>query len=110
MKRYLDNNVHFSTDNFVCLADLNSAFDPEYLKLYYQYPLADGMRDIAICESYAPTDAERLIRHVEEGKMSYICIGWLIFITHFVHAAEQKGISAVMIIMVAAALLLPPTE
>jgi len=94
MKRYLDKKVHFSTDEVVILSDLNSVVDPDYQKLFEQFRMADGMRDIAICESCSPTDTEHLLKQVRQGKMSYVCIGWLPFIVNFVRAAEKKKMTA----------------
>ena len=84
----------FSARAFVILADMNSAVNPDYLNLFEQYPLAHGMRDISICESCSPTDAEGMLEYIRREKMTYACIGWLPFSPYFVRAAEKKGLTA----------------
>ncbi|NLX04358.1 MAG: hypothetical protein GXY33_04355 [Phycisphaerae bacterium] len=90
-KKVLPQEVRFSHDACLILADVNSHLHPNYQELLARYPHADGLRDIAICQSAAPTDAEALIEAVREGRYSYICIGWLVFITAFANAARRKG-------------------
>lgn len=87
--------IHFSHEVCQILADMNSHLQPHYLELFRRYPCADGLRDIAICQSAQPTDAETLIEQVRQGQLSWIGIGWLIFITAFANASRKKGLTPV---------------
>jgi len=93
MKRVLPKEVHFTTEACQILADMNSHIHKDYFELLKRYPYADGLRDISICQSAQPTDAERLIDEVRKGNVSWIGIGWLIFITTFANAARKKGMT-----------------
>jgi hypothetical protein len=95
LKRVYPKDVHFTTEVFQVLADMNSHLQPDYREILKQYPYADGLRDISICQSGAPTDAENLIDAVRKGEYSWIGIGWLIFITGFVNAAKKKGMTPI---------------
>ncbi len=95
LKRVLPKEVHFNTEAFQILADMNSHLQTDYREILARYPYADGLRDISICQSGAPTDAEALLDCVRKGIYSWVGIGWLIFITGFANAARRKGMSPV---------------
>jgi len=95
LRRVLPKDVHFTTEPCQILADMNSYLQSDYLEILKRYPYSDGLRDVSICQSSQPTDAERLIDQVRKGEQSWVGIGWLIFITSFVNAARKKNMSAV---------------
>ncbi|MDD5707610.1 MAG: hypothetical protein PHR35_16945, partial [Kiritimatiellae bacterium] len=92
--RRLPGKVEFSRENFVIIADANSAADPEYVELFRQHPLADGLRDISTCYAYEPADLDGLFAMLRSGEISFACVGWLLFSPFFTKAAAQKGLSA----------------
>lgn len=95
LKRVLPKEVHFNTEACQILADMNSHLQPNYQEILDQFPYAEGLRDISICQSGIPTDAEGLLECVRQGKYTWVGIGWLIFITGFANAARRKGMTAV---------------
>ena len=86
--------IHFSDDICIVLADVCTACLPQFNDLLQRYPNADGMRDISIALSCKQTQCEQLAKEVEEGNLSWIGIGWLIYSAFFVAAAQETGMSA----------------
>lgn len=95
MKQQLPQEVHFTNDACVIVMDVNSYLQPDYATLLAQYPISDGLRDISICMSSAPTDVEGLMRSIADSTFSYASVAWLVFFPGFVLAGNKKNMSPV---------------
>ncbi|MFW6059794.1 MAG: hypothetical protein ACODAQ_06410 [Phycisphaeraceae bacterium] len=88
----LPSEVSYRSDVAMLIWDVCTALVPDYEELWHRFPCADGLRDISILDgSGTPTDVDRLLARLHDGVYNYVSIAWLLYLPHWVVAAEQRG-------------------